>query len=76
MPVKHKMSETSVIQKASISSRSRLKSNQGRNTESSLRMERPLMYPNIAGKRRRRKLVKLRKPNRWPLNYRLYRRRL
>lgn len=59
---------TSVIQKTPISSWIRLKKSIVDNTESSLGIERPVMKTHRVGKRR--KLVKIRKPNRWPLNYR------
>ena len=52
-----------------------MKSNIGDSTESSLGMERQSRKPDIAAGKRR-KLVTLRKPNRWPLSYRLCRKML
>ena len=64
-----------VIQETVIISRTRLKSNIGDSTESSLGMERQSRKLDIAAGKRR-KLVNLRKPNRWPLSYRLCRKML
>jgi hypothetical protein len=63
------------IQETVIISRTWLKSNIGDSTESSLGMERQCRKPDIAAGKRR-KLVNLRKPNRWPLTYRLCRKML
>lgn len=70
MPDNHTISSipaTFMIQETPICSWSRLKNSKVDSTEISLGIERPIMMPNRAGKRR--KLVTLRKPIRWPLNY-------